>query len=155
MINKSEYRLYKLANCNKLPLLEKNIKVVIAALGEQEKLVVGVDRREDFTTEEVFDRLVLEERVKEVFPEATTEFQRNINNKYMRVDWVEGALANGIVNAPNFIAIVRERVFCLQLVKHLLENFRRMSFYFPLALAHELTISKEATEGNRLTILQP
>jgi hypothetical protein len=60
---------YRQAQANKLALAEREFKWSVASLGGHfDQLVVGVHRREDFSNEEVFQRLVAGQCVREVFP---------------------------------------------------------------------------------------
>ena len=57
-----------MAQSNKISIEEKEIKITIASLDPDcKKLVIGLDRREDFNNEEVFQRLINSETIKPVF----------------------------------------------------------------------------------------
>ena len=116
---------------------EPQTKIIIACLEHNDKLVVGVDRREDFTHEEIFQRLVNNEVAKPIFTAPKCENERNINAKYIRLDWLEDSLLTGVLSPLEFISAIKERVFALSLVSFISENFKKLSFYFPLATAEE------------------
>lgn len=59
VICKNEHRYYKQAAANRVSISDSEIKLTIASFAPYcSKLVIGLDRREDFTNEEVFQRLV-------------------------------------------------------------------------------------------------
>lgn len=65
----ADHAYYRQAQANKLPLVEREFKWSVASLGVHfDQLVVGVHRREDFSNEELFQRLVAGQCVQEVFP---------------------------------------------------------------------------------------
>lgn len=60
--------LYNVANENKIKIEEKEIKIKIADLSPIfKRLVIGVDRRCDFNTKDIFTRLVNSEETKLIF----------------------------------------------------------------------------------------
>jgi hypothetical protein len=65
-------------------------------------MAVSISRREDFSTEEIFNNLLLQEKVRPIYPNPTTEAQRNANTKYSQLNWIgeilgsPSCLINGI-----------------------------------------------------------
>lgn len=66
-----------------------------------------MDRREDFTNEEVFQRLVNNEEIRPIFPVPQNEMERNINAKYVRVEWIENLLVSGIITPEGLFELIK------------------------------------------------
>jgi hypothetical protein len=63
--------------------------------------------------------------------------ERNINAKYVRLDWIDNLLLTGIVSPEGLFELIKERVFCLKLTNYIAENMKKMLFFFPLNTEHE------------------
>lgn len=136
---KNDYRLFKMANLNKVPLQEREIKFVITCLEpELNLLVAGLDRREDYSNEQVFQRLINNEVVKPIFPLPKLENERNINAKYVKLDWLEDSLLTGIISPLDFVNHLKQRVFTLMQLDYLSENMKQIGFFFPLTTEEEI-----------------
>lgn len=55
----------------------------------------------------------------------------------MYLDWLEEVLCSSIGEGSNFIDIIRERVFSLNLTKFIFENLKKMPFFFQIPSAKE------------------
>ena len=91
--------------------------------------MIGVDRREDFSNEEIFQRLLGDEIIHPVFLHPKNESERNINAKYISARWIQESLLNGIINPDDFINSIRLRVFSLQLINYIKDNIRKVNFF--------------------------
>lgn len=104
---------------------------------EFDHLVIGLDRREDFTNEDVFQRLINSEVAKPVFSHPKNEKERNINAKYVRVDWLEDVLLTNLLKPLDFINKIKERIFSLSLVNFIKCNMKKVNYFFYLATEEE------------------
>ena len=121
--------MYEKARECKVSIEEKDIKIIIGCISPLYKdLVIGVDRRCDFPNLEVFNRFINNETVKSVFEHAENEKERNINNKFVGVEWVEPILSSS-ADASFFFGILRERMFSLHLIKYLADNMKKIPFF--------------------------
>lgn len=64
-------------------------------------MAISIPRREDFTSEEIFNNLFFQEKVKGIYPNPKTEVERNTNNKYSRLDWMTDILASSLGSSSN------------------------------------------------------
>lgn len=137
-ILKTDFCLFKQASRNKIGLTEKEVKITIASLEpELSQLVIGIDRREDYNNEEVFQRLINNEQVKPVFAHPKNESQRNMNAKFVRVNWLEGSLLTGILTPSNLVSTIKQRLFSLMLIDHIKDSIKKIGFFFPLTSEQE------------------
>jgi hypothetical protein len=127
-----------MANLNKISLNEKEVKLTITSLeAPLNQLVIGLHRREDFSNEEVFQRLFNDEVTKPVFSHPQNESERNINAKYIKVDWLEDSFLTGVISPMDLINTIKERVFSLMLLAYISENIKKLGFFFPLTSEEE------------------
>lgn len=66
------------------------------------KLVIGVDRRSDFSNRDIFHRLINREDIKPVFLNPINESQRNVNNRFVYMEWLEANLCIEAIKCSTF-----------------------------------------------------
>jgi hypothetical protein len=139
-----EHSDIRLASQLKLNLESKEININIQTIADQSgsnenRIVISVDRSCDFTNEELFNRLINDEPVQPIFPEASTEEQRNCNARYLYFRWLDQisqGYSNNLAMTPEqFYNRLISRSLTIQLVKLVLEGLRtnKLNFYFRLA----------------------
>ena len=77
------------------------------------------------------------ELVKPVFAQPKNENERNLNAKYVRVNWLEDCLLTGVISPLDFVNVIKERVFTLVLIDYLTEKMKKMDFFFCLPTEEE------------------
>jgi hypothetical protein len=74
---------------------------------------------------------------KPVFSHPQNESERNINAKYIKVDWLEDSFLTGVISPMDLINTIKERVFSLMLLAYISENIKKLGFFFPLTSEEE------------------
>ena len=132
MVNKDcEY--YAQAQQNDLNIQQRTFRISIVDVSPQHsELLIGVDRREEFTNEEVFQGLIGQHAIRVPFSNPTSEGQRNLNAKYVYADWLSQLTDPFLLTPQDFINHLRSRIFTLQLISYLRDNSKKLNYFFPL-----------------------